>query len=253
MSAKDGMLAEKVAVVTGAGTGLGMAYARALSQAGAAVMVADILDSKAEEVAASIRAVGGRAVHAHLDQTDVASVAEMAIKTERELGPPQILINNASLFSALQRKPALEISPEEWEKVLGVNLIGPFNCCRALLPGMIERRYGKIVNISSSSIFSARNNLAHYVAAKAGVIGLTRALAWEYGDQGVTVNAISPGSTDNGVAENREYLQSRVGNRAIKRVQVPDDLIGAVIFLSSPMSDFITGQNLVVDGGGAFQ
>lgn len=242
-----GTLEGRGAVVTGSASGLGRVFARALAAEGARVVVADVDGARAEAAAEEI---GGTASGVAFDQTDPASVDAL----RDAAGAIDILVNNASLFSTLSRTSALDITPEEWRRVVEVNLNGPFYCCRAFLPAMIERGHGKVVNIASSSIFAAKNQLAHYVAAKTGVVGLTRALAREYGTAGITVNAVSPGATDSG-AENAtpEYLQSKVGVRSIQRVQVPDDLVGAVLFLCSPASDFLTGQNLVVDGGAVFQ
>jgi 3-oxoacyl-[acyl-carrier protein] reductase len=247
------LLEGRVAAVTGAGQGIGTSYASVLARHGAAVMVADLDGEKAKRVADGLCAEGRRAAHAQFDQADLESVTAMVGAVERELGPIDILVNNASLYSTLERKDALDIDPAEWARVIDVNLTGPFLCCRAVLPGMVSRGYGKIVNIASGATFLAKNRLAHYVAAKSGVIGLTRALAREYSDKGVTVNALSPGSTDSGASNaDREYLASRLSGRAINRIETPDDLVGALLFLCSPMSDFVTGQNLVVDGGVVF-
>jgi 3-oxoacyl-[acyl-carrier protein] reductase len=249
-----GVLDGRTAVVTGAATGLGRAFAGALAAAGARVAIADVQGVEAKEAADDLAQAGADAIGIAFDQADPASVDAMVRETEASLGPIDVLVNNASLFSTLQRKRALEILPDEWIRVVQVNLNGVFFCCRAAMPGMVDRGYGKVVNISSASIFSAKNGLAHYVAAKAAVVGMTRALAREYGDSGITVNAISPGATDSGsILSTPEYLQSKVSARSIQRVQTPDDLIGAVVFFCSPASDFITGQNLVVDGGAEFQ
>ena len=248
------LLEGRTAVVTGGAVGLGRAFATALAAEGARIAVADIQGPQAKATAEEIAGTGADAVGIAFDQGDPSSVADMVRQAEAALGPVDVLVNNASLFATLPRTAALDIDPDEWSRVLHVNLSGPFFCCRAVMPGMVERGYGKVVNIASSAIFAAKNNLAHYVAAKAGVVGLTRALAREYGNAGITVNAISPGATDSGAAGSTpEYLQSKVGVRSIQRVQVPDDLVGAMVFLCSPMSDFVTGQNLVVDGGAVFQ
>ncbi|MCU1431762.1 MAG: short-chain dehydrogenase [Actinotalea sp.] len=244
----------RTAVVTGGGVGIGRAYVQALAAEGARVVVADIKGDAAVAMAEEIVTAGGRAVGVAFDQSDPASVDAMVASAESQLGPVDILVNNASLFSTLERKDALTITPTEWARVIDVSLNGAFYCCLAAMPGMAERGYGKVVNIASSSIVNAKNQLAHYVAAKSGVIGLTRALAREYGQAGITVNAVSPGATDSGASTaTPEYLQSKVALRSIPRVQTPADLVGPVVFLCSPASDFITGQNLIVDGGGFFQ
>jgi 3-oxoacyl-[acyl-carrier protein] reductase len=244
----------RTAVVTGGGVGLGRAYAMALGAEGARIVVADIQGDAATSVADRLVEAGARAVGVEFDQSDPASVDAMIATGESTLGPVDILVNNASLFGTLQRKDALAITPAEWSRVVDVSLNGVFYCSRSAMPSMAERGYGKVVNVASASIVNAKNQLAHYVAAKSGVIGLTRALAREYGRAGITVNAVSPGATDSGAnTATPEYLQSKVALRSIPRVQTPEDLVGPVLFLCSSESDFITGQNLIVDGGGFFQ
>lgn len=250
---KENLLEGRVAIVTGSGQGIGKAYAEILACHHASVMVADIEEEKACRVAEALQSSGARSAYCGFDQGDWGSVKAMVEKAEQDLGPVDILVNNASLYSTLKRKDALDIEPEEWERVIRVNLTGPFLCCRAALPGMIARGYGKIVNIASGATVLAKNRLAHYVAAKSGVIGLTRVMAREYSGRGITVNSLSPGSTDSGASiSSKEYLASRLAGRAIERVETPDDLVGALLFLCSPMSDFMTGQNLIVDGGVVF-
>jgi len=167
-------------------------------------------------------------------------------------GAIEVLINNASLMSVLPRRSWLEIPVDEWDRVMAVNLRGTFLCCRAVFPAMKAQQRGKIVNISSSRFFEGSPNRLHYTTSKAGVIGFTRALAREVGEFGITVNAVAPGLTasDTQVSSTSgNYLAARSSGRAIDRVQVPEDLVGAVMFLSSPASDFMTGQTLLVDGG----
>jgi 3-oxoacyl-[acyl-carrier protein] reductase len=162
-------------------------------------------------------------------------------------------VNNAALMSALARRSWFDIPVEEWDRVMAVNLRGMFLCCRAVYPTMRERGYGKIVNISSSRIWEGSPNRLHYTTSKAGVVGFTRALAREVGEFGITVNAITPGFT---LSETQiqssaaDYLKDRsYAEQAIKRAQMPDDLVGAVMFFSAAASDFISGQTLNVDGG----
>lgn len=254
MNERNLRLEGRVAVVTGAGGGIGRAFAHSLSEAGAVVVAADLDRDAAAETAASIDSDGGRAIARSFDQSDPDQVAQLADSTRAEVGDASILINNAALFATLQRRPLLEIDPTEWDRVLAVNLTGPYLCTRAFLPQMIEGSYGKIVNIVSASVFQAKNNLAHYVASKMGLIGLTRAVAREYGESGVRANGLSPGATHSGASVSTpEYLERLASARSIPRVQVPDDLVGAMLFLCSPMSDFMTGQHVVVDGGAMFQ
>lgn len=243
------------AVVTGAGQGLGRAFARALAGAGRPVAVADINLERAESVAAEITAAGGSAVAVPVDVADAASAAAMVAETTERLGAPEVLINNAAVFSTLRIKPITEISPDEWDQVLRVNLGGTFLCVQAVIPSMRAAGYGKVVNISSATVWTGRSGYPHYVASKAGIIGLTRALASEMGPMGIRVNAISPGSTQTEVERatiTHEARSEMAEHTALRRVQRPDDVVGAVVFLSSPESDFITGQTINVDGGYAF-
>lgn len=248
-------LRDRVAVVTGGGLGIGRSYALGLARAGAAVAVADIDADAAAAVAAEIRAGGSRSLAVPTDVSDPASTRQMCERAVEAFGGLDILVNNAALFSALARKPFFEITPEEWDRVMAVNLRGVFLCCLAAYPHLKARGRGSIINIASSSIFAARNRLAHYVAAKMGVVGLTRALAREMGDDGIRVNALAPGITASGTNERISppaALAAAASERCIKRVQVPEDLVGAVVFLASDESAFITGQMLVVDGGRFF-
>jgi 3-oxoacyl-[acyl-carrier protein] reductase len=169
-------------------------------------------------------------------------------------GSIDVLINNASLMSVLPRRSWLEIPVEEWDRVMAVNLRGMFLASRAVFAAMQEQKRGKIVNISSSRFFEGTPNRLHYTTSKAGVIGFTRALAREVGEFGITVNAVAPGVTlsETQVASSSgNYLGARLSGRTIDRPQYPEDLVGAVMFLSSAASDFMTGQTLLVDGGKA--
>jgi 3-oxoacyl-[acyl-carrier protein] reductase len=150
--------------------------------------------------------------------------------------------------------PLEQISLEEWDRVMAVNLRGIFLACRAVLPAMRQQGYGKIVNISSSTVMSGSPTRIHYVTSKAGVIGFTRSLAREVGPSGIRVNAVAPGSTlseEHPTEEVMRMRQAPAAQRALPRVQLPSDLVGTILFLASPASDFVTGQTLVVDGGGA--
>ncbi|HEX4840908.1 MAG TPA: glucose 1-dehydrogenase [bacterium] len=245
----------RVAIVTGGGKGIGRAYSIGLAREGAAVVVADIDAEAARETAGEIIAQEGRATAVSVDVADERSVRAMCAQVGETYGGFNILVNNAALFAVLDRKPFYQISTEEWNRVLAVDLTGMFLCCREAYPHLKARGQGSIINISSTSVFEARNRLAHYVAAKMGVIGLTRALAREMGEDGIRVNAIGPGVTASGTNERitpPEVLASRAAERSLKRVEVPEDLVGAVIFLASDDSAFMTGQLLVVDGGKVF-
>lgn len=244
----------RAVIITGGGKGIGKVYAQEFARAGARVLAADVDGAAATLVAEEIRAAGGDAVGATTDITDADSTQAMAELARSQLGGIDVLVNNASLMSALPRRSWLDIPLAEWDRVMAVNLRGMFLCCRAVFPAMRERGRGKIVNISSSRVWEGIPNRLHYTTSKAGVIGFTRALAREVGEFGITVNAVTPGLTlsDTQIASSSgNYLAATAAGRAIERPQVPDDLVGAVMFLACAASDFMTGQTINVDGGKA--
>jgi 3-oxoacyl-[acyl-carrier protein] reductase len=239
-------------IVTGGGKGIGKIYSQEFARAGAKVVAADIDGASAEQVAKGIDAEGGQALGLRTDVTDPASTNAMADAALKTFGSIDVLINNASLMSVLPRRSWLEIPDDEWDRVMAVNLRGLFLCCRAVFAAMRDKGRGKIVNISSSRIWEGNPNRLHYTTSKAGVIGFTRALSREVAEFGITVNAVTPGLTlsDTQVASSsNNYLAATAAGRAIARPQVPGDLVGAVMFLSSAASDFMTGQTVNVDGG----
>ena len=239
-------------LITGGGKGLGKVYAEEFAKAGAHVTAADIDVKAAEAVAAALHGSGLSALGLGVDVADEDSTKAMAKAALDRFGAIDVLINNASLMSVLPRRSWLEIPVDEWDRVMAVNLRGMFLCCRAVFPAMQAQKRGKIVNISSSRVWEGAPNRLHYTTSKAGVIGLTRALAREVGEFGITVNALTPGMTQSETqvaSSSGNYLATRVAGRAIERVQVPADLVGAVMFLSSGASDFMTGQTINVDGG----
>ncbi len=245
-------LAGKVVVVTGGGKGIGKVYAREFAGVGARVVAADIDGDAAKAVAGAIAQRGGEALGLATDISDQAAVDALARATLDRFGTVDVLINNASLMSALARRSWLEIPVDEWDRVMAVNLRGMFLTCRAIVPTMRAKGRGKIVNISSSRVWEGTPNRLHYTTSKAGVIGFTRALAREVGKWGITVNAVTPGNTQSDTqvgSSDPGYLKGRIEGRAIARAQVPDDLVGAVMFLASAASDFMTGQTINVDGG----
>ena len=245
-------LAGDVVLVTGGGKGIGRTYCEALGDSGARVVVADIDGAAAEAVAASI---GSLAIPVQTDIADPASVGRMAELANSSFGNITGLVNNAALMSSLPRRNWLDIPLDEWDQVMAVNLRGMFLCCRAVFPQMRAGGRGKIVNVSSSRVWEGTPNRLHYTTSKAGVIGFTRALAREVGEFGITVNAITPGLTlsDTQIASSDPaYLAAgHDSQRALGRAQRPDDLVGAVLFLLSHASDFLTGQTINVDGGKA--
>ena len=245
-------LQDRIALVTGAGQGIGRAFAERFVAEGAAVVVADRNGDAAATVAEKITAGGGRARAATVDVTDPEGVDAVVAETVRTWGRLDVLVNNAAIFSTITMKPFDRIGLAEWEAVVRVNLTGTFICCKAVAPGMRERGFGRIINISSSTVLMGRAEYAHYVASKAGVVGLTRALARELGPHGVTVNAIMPGSTETEVPRETvtpEQAASIVGAQSVKRRIGADDIVGAAVYLASGDADFVTGQTVVVDGG----
>ena len=245
-------IAGRVIIVTGGGMGIGKVYSARLAEAGARVVVADIAATESDEVAAAIRAGGGEAVSVPTDVSDAAAAGNMADAAVEAFGRIDGLVNNASLMSALPRQDWHLIPIEEWDRVMAVNLRGIFLCCRAVYPHMKKAGGGRIINISSSRFWEGTPNRLHYTTSKAGVIGLTRALAREVGDDNIAVNAITPGLTlsETQIATtSTNYLGGYDEARAFKRAQVPDDLVGTVIYLLSGASAFVTGQTINVDGG----
>ncbi len=238
----------RVVIVTGGGMGIGKSYCQGFANGGAHVVVADVDEEAANRVAQD---VNGLAVQ--VDVSDEASAKAMAMASHDRYGQIDILVNNAGLFTAvLPMKPWTEISVDEWDRVMAVNVRGYMLCARAVFPYMKERGWGRIINIGSNTSLSGVPGFLHYVTSKGAITGLTRALAREIGETGITVNTLTPGlvSTE-GVKKHysEKMLDSRVAARSIKRQQMPEDLVGAVMFLSSEGAGFITGQILNVDGG----
>ena len=244
----------KVVIVTGGGTGIGKVYSQRLAEGGARVVLADIAAEASEAVAAGIRDAGGEAIAIRTDVIDPDAVQAMVDETIVKWGRIDGLINNASLMSVLPRGDWFRIPIDEWDRVMAVNLKGIFLCCRAVYPHMKAQGGGRIINISSSRIWAGNPNRLHYTTSKAGVVGLTRALAREVGDDKIGVNAITPGFTESETqmaSSSSNYVAGRDQSRCFKRPQYPDDLVGAVMFLISDASAFITGQTINVDGGQA--
>jgi len=242
----------RVAIVTGAAQGIGARYAAALAAEGAAVVCADLID--AEPVAAQIRAAGGRALALHADVSSAESVVQMAAASVEAFGRIDVLVNNAGLFANLAMRPFEQIEAAEWDRVMAVNVRGPFECAKAVLPQMRAQGYGKIVNIASATVFKGSPMLLHYVTSKGAVVAMTRSLARELGDAGIRVNTLAPGLTASENTLANPAWQGAVGadniaSRAIKREVTPEDLCGTLVYLASAESDFVTGQVIVVDGG----
>jgi NAD(P)-dependent dehydrogenase (short-subunit alcohol dehydrogenase family) len=238
----SGRLEDKVAVVTGGAQGIGRAIADGLAAEGATVAVAD-LNPPRDGIRADVSS-----------EEDVQRLADEVITRH---GGIDILINNAGLYASLAMRPFSEIPLEEWRRVMDVNVASMFLTCRAVVPRMRERGGGKIVNISSGTPFRGVPFLLHYVTSKGAIVALTRALAKELGKDNVLVNCVAPGFTMSaGVQAHPEVVEKlrdvSIAARTIQRDQTPDDVVGAVVYLSGPGSDFVTGQTIVIDGGQTF-
>jgi NAD(P)-dependent dehydrogenase (short-subunit alcohol dehydrogenase family) len=243
-------LSGQVALVTGTSRGLGQYFARALARAGADLVLTSRKRESLAEFEAEIHALGRRAVSLELDVRDEASIKRMAAEAGAAFGPIHILVNNAGCNV---RKPALDVTWDDWNLILDTNLRGSFFVAQAIARGMIERRYGRIINIGSVTSVFGYGGLAPYGASRGGIRQLTMSLADDWGQYGVTVNCLAPGwfkTAQNQVMyESREWVEYLVERIPLKRPGMPDDLDGAVVFLASEASRYITGQILLVDGG----
>ncbi len=247
-----GRLDGRVAIVTGAAQGIGAAYAKRFAEEGAKVAICDVLDCT--NVVNTITQSGGEAFGMEVDVSDEAQVGALVAKTVETFGRVDVMVPNAAIFAALNRRSFLEIGVEEWDRVMAVNVRGVFVCIKAVVPQMKEQGYGKIVNISSATVQAGVPWFLHYVSSKGAVDAMTRAAARELGDFGIRVNSIAPGFTmSEQIESQREELQfnldMNLAGRAFKREEMPEDLLGTMVFLASAESDFMSGQTVVVDGG----
>jgi NAD(P)-dependent dehydrogenase (short-subunit alcohol dehydrogenase family) len=248
-------LHNQVAVITGAAHGIGRAYARTFAEEGARVVIADIDAPGGEATAKAISEDGLSAWSRATDVRDFSSVAGLMSETRERFGGIDVLLNNAAIYvtQKLWKGRVEELALEEWDRVMEVNLKGVFLCSKAVIPIMKQQRSGKIINIASGTFFSGSGNMPHYTTAKGGVVALTRVMARQLGDWGINVNCMTPGSTMSEENVTEDVLARREGSvdkRCFKRVETPNDIVGTALFLASRDSDFITGQLLVVEGGG---
>ena len=249
-------LKDRVAIVTGAARGIGQEYCLALVREGAKVVAADI--RSCEETVTKVQGAGGEALAVPVDVTSDQSTQAMVTQTVQHFGRIDILVNNAALYGGLKAMPFEQIPETQWDQVMAVNVKGIWLCCKAVIPVMKQQGKGKIINISSGTIWRGTPFLLHYVTSKGAVFALTRALARELTNTGINVNTITPGFTMTEASRTlmdpegfAGFKQRVLERQIIKRSEEPSDLTGTVLFLASDDSDFITGQTINVDGGGS--
>jgi NAD(P)-dependent dehydrogenase (short-subunit alcohol dehydrogenase family) len=248
-------LSGRTAIVTGGAKGIGRHYSQALAAEGAEVMIADIADGTA--LAAEIAARHGHNATTSMifDVSDESQVKALVARTMERFGKIDILVNNAAVYSTLAEQEFTDIDTAVWDRVMAVNVRGPFLMAKYVVPHMQARHYGKIINIGSGTVFRGIPQMMHYVTSKGAVTAFTRSLSRAVGQHGICVNTLAPGFTlsDSVVENNPTHVKSSrdnaISRRAIKRDAFPPDLLGALVFLASADSDFITGQTIAVDGG----
>jgi NAD(P)-dependent dehydrogenase (short-subunit alcohol dehydrogenase family) len=247
-------LTGKTAIVTGGARGIGRHYSLALAAEGARVMIADIEDGTALAKEIAARHGADAAVSARFDVSDEKAVEALVAATMARFGQIDVLVNNAALYAKLSPRNFNEWDTEIWDRVMAINVRGPWLMVRHVAPHMIARRSGKIINIASGTVYKGTPRMLPYVTSKGAMLAFTRALSRELGDYGIAVNTISPGYilSETGL-ENASHVEETRGpvrnSRAFKRDAYPEDLLGTLIFLASSDSDFVTGQSIVVDGG----
>jgi len=250
-----GRLDSRVALLTGGAKGIGVHYAKRLAAEGARLMIADVSDAR--DLAAEIaRQHGANSVASSVtDVSDEGAVKKLVADTVERFSKIDILVNNAALFAPLQEQKVLDIDVALWDRVMAINVRGVFLMTKHVAPRMIAQKYGKIINISSGTVARGIPNFSHYVTSKGAVTAFTRSISRELGEYNICVNSLAPGFTlsDSVINENPGHLahsqQPSIVRRAIKRDEYPEDLLGALVFLASADSDFITGQTIAVDGG----
>jgi len=244
-----GRLEKRIAIVTGAGQGIGRAIALAMAREGAALVIADLDEANAGAVGREIERVGGKASALYTDISNEGSVRGMIDHTLNEHGRVDILVNNAGIFPTSSVE---EMAEEEWDRVIGTNLIGTFLCSRAVVPHLLTQRSGRIISLTSGRAFQGARHGAHYAASKAGIIAFSKSLALELAPYGITVNVICPGITDTAQPrghQTEEQIYAQGQRIPLGRIGQPEDLVGPAIFLASDAAGFITGQTILVNGG----
>jgi NAD(P)-dependent dehydrogenase (short-subunit alcohol dehydrogenase family) len=251
-------LKDKVAIITGAAQGIGLAFAKGYAGEGAKIVIADIIGGR--QAVKTVEEAGGEAVYVKTDVTRLGDCEAMAQAAVDNFGSLDILINNAAIFGEIVQRSFTEISTEEWMQVMAVNTCGPFNCLKAVYPHMKDKG-GKVINIASAIIFEGVPGVPHYVASKGAVMALTRSMARELGERNINVNSIAPGFTHSAGGDrfdkNKTLLDvpledMQINMRSLKRTPYPEDLVGTAIFLATEESRNITGQMIVVDCGMSF-
>ncbi len=251
-------LKDKVAIITGAAQGIGAAFAVGYAKEGAKLVIADIVD--ASDTVADVSKAGSEAIFVKTDVTQQNQCDVMAKAAADRFGSIDILVNNAAMYANIVKKPFADITTEEWNRVMEVNTTGPFHCIKAAVPYM-QAKGGKIINVASSVVFEGAAGMPHYVASKGAVMAFTRCMARELGELNINVNSLAPGYTQSEASKKIQKSREDGGpdpeqimmqRRCLKRSEDPVDLVGTAIFLASDMSDFITGQLILCDGGSSF-
>ena len=248
-------LAERVVVVTGGAQGLGRSYVEHFAAQGSVPVVVDYDGDKATTVQKELQSRGYRALAIRADVADPLSVEHMAATALKELGRIDVLINNAALFSKITMAPFWELPLDEWRRAMDVNVTGAFLCSRAVVPAMQKAKWGRIVNVSSSTVLNGRPNYLHYIASKSALVGMTRAMARELGQWNITVNTYLPTATQTEIerpSASKAHFERLAGEQAIRRIADMSDHAATMLFLCSDEAGFITGQSHLVDGGRGF-
>jgi NAD(P)-dependent dehydrogenase (short-subunit alcohol dehydrogenase family) len=253
---------DKVVIITGSGQGIGRAYAETLAADGAEVIIAEINEKTGKDVEKAIKASGGQAIFVQTDVTKYDSVERMVQATIGQFERIDALVNNAAIYYGIDPKPFTEITEEEWDRMMAVNVKGTWNCARAVAPQMIIQATGKIINVASSVAFEGKGMFMHYVASKGALVSMSRAMARELADMGgtgITVNTLAPGAIEGEASEKLGEVMRNikgftgkggpVAGQILKRRGTSNDLIGPLLYLISDASDFMTGSVLTIDGG----